>query len=307
MDIRLKFTEFWGGFDPNDNVFTWSLRQKHNVIIDEINPNLVITQSLKRTNLGVFTIYYSNEPFFPSNTETDDIADHYIGATHLNIPNYSRMAGYYKYLYHHISRGTIKDSSFFKSFDRPISQKNNFCCFIARWGYGYRAEFFKKLNTYKKVHSNLVGDFVIPTDNTTLPESIPKVNYINQYKFYLSYENNWRGEHPAFPGANLENGFIIDMNGFISEKLFEPYLAGVIPIYWGSKCVTDEFNPTTFLNRYDYNSDEEFIEKILQVDSDDNLYKSYFKEPISHSNQKDVLNLEYTIELMDNIVKNSNI
>jgi len=304
MNIRLKFIDFWNTFDSNDNVFTWSLRQKHNVMIDNINPNLIITQSLTRSNPNIFTIYYSNEPFFPNDTKTNNMADYYIGAMYLDIQIYSRMSGYHMYLHHHFSKGTIKDDSFFKLFNRPIPEKNNFCSFIAKSRYGYRNDFFNKLNMYKKVHSNLLGDFIVPTDNTTLPESIPKIKYISQYKFYLSYENNWRGQYPAFPNAELENGFLKDLNGLISEKIFEPYLAGVIPIYWGNKCISEEFNPTTFLNRHDYNSDEEFIEKIVQVDSDDNLYKSYFKEPISYTNQKDILNLDYTIQLMDNIIKN---
>jgi hypothetical protein len=59
MNIRLKFIDFWNTFDSNDNVFTWSLRQKHNVMIDNINPNLIITQSLTRSNPNIFTIYYN--------------------------------------------------------------------------------------------------------------------------------------------------------------------------------------------------------------------------------------------------------
>ena len=54
MNIRLHFDGFWNGFTPHDNLFVWVLSQKHNVVIDDINPNLVFTLDRKKFKNAFF-------------------------------------------------------------------------------------------------------------------------------------------------------------------------------------------------------------------------------------------------------------
>jgi hypothetical protein len=88
------------------------------------------------------------------------------------------------------------------------------------------------------------------------------------------------------------------MSGLISEKLVEPFVSGTIPIYWGSEIVSKEFNSKTFLNYYDFKNENDLIDKIIELDKNDNLYNSYFKEKILNNH---MLNISYITNLFDDI------
>nr|WP_272916661.1 glycosyltransferase family 10 [Helicobacter saguini] len=71
-----------------------------------------------------------------------------------------------------------------------------------------REEVFKALNEYKKVdsggkHANNIG-FAIKN----------KIEWLKDYKFNLCFENS------SYPG-------------YLTEKLFDAFAAGCVPIYWG--------------------------------------------------------------------------
>lgn len=302
MDIRLHFDDFWGGFNPNSNIWIWILKQKHNVVLDSANPNLVFTMD-KRNYPNALTVYYSNEPFYPDYNIVDSMYDFSMANFFLDKPNYIRFPSYYMYIHEFLHNGLISDLSFFKKINREIPRKTNFCSFVSKSINGKRGSFFNKLNQYKKVDSNVTNDFHIPFDNSQFTSSRPKIEFIKKYKFNIAFENNFRGNYQCFPNAKLENGFLLDMGGLISEKLIEPFVSGTIPIYWGSEMVGTEFNSNTFLNYYDFNNEEAFIEKIIELDNNDELYNSYFNEPISGDNQKDILSLDYLTELFEIIVK----
>ena len=301
MDIRLHFDGFWDGFTPHDNVFVWALSQKHNVIIDNVNPNVVFTLD-KRKFPNAFTIYYNGgEPYYPE--PSIEIADHFIGGFYLDYPNYTRFSHYYLYFYLFIKHGIISNLDFFKTSDRLIPEKTKFCSMVSRSMHGKRGRFIEKLSKYKKVETNAPPyfHFNVPFDKTSLNSTLPKINFIKDYKFNIAFENNYRAHYPSYPNAIIENGEMVNMNGLINEKLVEPLVAGVIPIYWGSDRVHEEFNSKTFLNYFDFNNDDDLIDKIIEIDNNDELYASYFKEPISGVN--DVLTLDYLVNLFDEIIK----
>ncbi len=91
-------------------------------------------------------------------------------------------------------------------------KKTNFCSFIVSNGGNkftyFRDVFFEELSKYKKVDSggkwkNNIGE---PVDN--------KIEWLKSYKFNICFENS------SYPG-------------YLTEKLFEAFAAGCIPIYWG--------------------------------------------------------------------------
>ena len=54
--------------------------------------------------------------------------------------------------------------------------------------------------------------------------------------------------------------------GYITEKILNAYLGGAIPIYWGdSKSVNYFFNPDSFININNFNSFNECIDYILEL------------------------------------------
>ena len=84
-----------------------------------------------------------------------------------------------------------------------------------------------------------------------------------------------------------------------NEKIVEAFIAGTIPIYWGNSKIAEEFNKNTFLNLNDFESEEALIDKIIEIDQNDDLYKSFFKEKIAVNNN---FSMEYLSDLFDNIL-----
>lgn len=104
-------------------------------------------------------------------------------------------------------------------------------------------------------HLNNIGRFV---DD--------KLSFIKEYKFTIAFENS------GFPG-------------YTTEKLVHPMMAHSLPIYWGNELVERDFNPKSILNYADFQNEEELIERIIEIDNDNNLYMEYLKQPYYHDNQ----------------------
>jgi hypothetical protein len=49
--------------------------------------------------------------------------------------------------------------------------------------------------------------------------------------------------------------------------------------------VAKDFNPKSFLNYHDFPNEEALIERIIEIDRDDNLYLQYMKEPFFYGNK----------------------
>ena len=67
--------------------------------------------------------------------------------------------------------------------------------------------------------------------------------------------------------------------GYCTEKILESFAAGTIPIYYGDETAVQDFNPKAFINCHDYASIDEVIEKIKQLDNDDEAYLQMLNEP----------------------------
>jgi len=143
------------------------------------------------------------------------------------------------------------------------TKREKFCSYIAT-NAGFennRQIFVEKLSKYKRVdcggrHLNNVGGVIPPGTNAS-----GKIEHNKQYKFAIAFENK---QYP----------------GYVTEKIYDVYKSGCIPIYWGTPDVVNDFNPSTFINANDFADFDALIEHIRRVDSDDELYASYFKQPI---------------------------
>ena len=52
-----------------------------------------------------------------------------------------------------------------------------------------------------------------------------------------------------------------------------------VPIYWGSATVDLDFNPESFINAGNFDSLESFIDHVIKIDNDDNLYNDMISQP----------------------------
>jgi len=78
-----------------------------------------------------------------------------------------------------------------------------------------------------------------------------KLETLKHYKFCICYEN------------------MRDVKGYITEKIFDCFAAGVVPVYWGASNVTDFIPEKCFIDRRKFCDEEElycFLKKIPKED-----------------------------------------
>jgi hypothetical protein len=75
-----------------------------------------------------------------------------------------------------------------------------------------------------------------------------KIDCIKNYKFCICYEN------------------MHNQRGYITEKIFDAMIAGVIPIYWGAKNITDYIPADCFIAREKFENDQQLYDYIKKMD-----------------------------------------
>jgi len=65
---------------------------------------------------------------------------------------------------------------------------------------------------------------------------------MRNYKFYFAYENM---QH---------------IDGYVTEKIFDSFKAGCVPVYWGAQNITDYVPKSCFIDRRDFANDEELYQ-----------------------------------------------
>lgn len=151
--------------------------------------------------------------------------------------------------------------------DRSMA-KRKFCNFIYKdsnqkmEGVKLRGEFFKLLSKYK--HIDAPGKVFNNMNNSIEPREgnwrAGKLDFIQDYKFTIAFENS-------------------NSDGYTTEKLPDPLFAHSIPIYFGNPKVGLEYNKKAFIHVNDYNSLEDVVKKVIELDNDDDAYMAMLNEP----------------------------
>jgi len=253
--IKIYFTDFWPGFNIEDNFFINLIKNEYDVQLDRNNPDFIFYSNFGTdyTKYNCTRIYYTGENTRPDYSECDwaftfDFSDDY---RNYRFPLYGIFAD-------------MEEMTKPKDAEKLLSEKKEFCNFIySNPGPKKRKEIFFKLSKYKQVHS--VGRYL-----NNLGYSLPgfvqeKRDFISKYKFTFAFENS-------------------SYSGYTTEKILDPLLCGSIPLYWGNKDVAKDFNPKSFLNYHDYENDQMFIEKIIELDTNKTKYLEMISEPAFHNN-----------------------
>lgn len=112
--------------------------------------------------------------------------------------------------------------------------------------------------------------------------SVPtKLEVLKQYKFCICYENTK------------------DLQGYVTEKIFDCFEAGCVPVYWGAKNITTYIPKDCFIDRRDFVSNSELYGFIKRMTKED--YLAYL-ENIRKFLNSDVAKL-FSIEHFINIWK----
>jgi len=163
-------------------------------------------------------------------------------------------------------------------------KKTKFCCFINSNPVPFREEFVKKLSTYKRI--DCTGKRLLNIDRPWPRGYQETLNRVSQYKFIISFENS-------------------SNSGYFTEKPWYGFLANTIPIYWGDPDVYMDHVQHSFLNRVDFHTDSQFIDKIVSLDHDDDLYNEMLiTDKVKNVNSYDVNRLKM---FLNNIINEYNI
>lgn len=245
--IRLGFSDFWPGFNPEDNFFTRLLRQRYRVQISE-TPDFLIHSCFGKEHLRstCTRIFYTGENRRADWHSTDwaftfDYTDH---PRHFRLPLWPLYAP---------ADSLVKPPEF--DVEAIVARKTQFCAFVVSNPLcRVRNSFFRRLSKYKAVDS---GGLVLNTLGHRVQD---KQTFLSDYKFTIAFENTSRA-------------------GYTTEKLVEPMLAGSIPIYWGDPLVGRDFETGSFLSAHDLQSLDDLVDAVIAVDRDPGRYRQMLSRP----------------------------
>ena len=264
--IRLWYTDFYKGFDPANNYFQNLLSKHYEIILDTIEPDYLIFSCYSKEFLNYknsVRIFYTGENLVPDFNLCDyGIGFSYLefGDRYLRYPNFALIEAQFEQL--------IKPKGFSKE---DLRKKEYFCNFIYSNAKAdpARDHFFQLLSKYKKVvspGSHLNNASMDIGNRYTEDWMYTKLNFQSKCKFSIAFENS-------------------SSPGYTTEKLMHTYITNSIPIYWGNPGVTRDFNPRSLINSHDFNSFEEVIERVIEIDKNEELALKYLNEPPFHQNQ----------------------
>jgi len=163
--------------------------------------------------------------------------------------------------------------------DIPFSKKDKLCVMISgnKTNRDSRELYSERLNAIRYFEKNHPNDFDLYGTNwdirtfrtfhrlnrfhfirKILAEKRPsyrgvvnkKIDILSKYKFSFCYEN------------------AKDITGYITEKIFDSFFAGTIPIYLGAPNVKDFIPESTFIDKGHFSNYDELYDFIVKIDED---------------------------------------
>ena len=212
--------------------------------------------------------------------ESRDIVDNYdiyIG-TRTNTKANSSI--YIPYLYLSLKEHykSIKPNDY-------LNTKKLFCAFMYSYDVPHRIKYFNLLNGYKRVDglgNSCHNKDIINKNRENNSYLDDAVEIYTEYKFVLALENFYQ-------------------EGYFTEKIINPLIAGSIPIYWGTPDVFNYINKKRVIYIQDYKNDEELMDKIIELDNSDEEYNKIISEPVFIRQPDDIFNeFEQKIKILFN-------
>jgi hypothetical protein len=283
MTNYIFFYNWWPGFhekyDANhigfyEELFSLSDKLKNFQITNDINIANVLVEAgkpddkIRNIKKWKYTINYIGEPVLP------DFEKYNLVLTSVNdIENVVDLP---------LSIAYIHCNHFFPLLIAPRNIEcvpSLFCSFVvSNDKCVIRNNIFKRLNAYKKVDSmgryanNVGGNVPYPYWSREF------IDVIGKYKFMICGENT-------------------KMATYSTEKIVNPYLAKVIPIYWGAHNITNIFNHESMLFLEDETDEsfEKLINKVIELDNDHEKYLEFVNRPIFNQHNQNFIEQHYNL------------
>lgn len=248
MELKINFVDFWPGFDSHHNIFVDILTKKYDVVISA-QPDYLVYSIFGYENLNYedcVKIFYVGENITPD----FNLCDYAIGFDLMDFGDRYMRLPYYVF-------SGIESLAHPKIIVPEVVLNRKFCSFVVSNASGAapeRERFFHLLSEYKPVDSG--GRF----KNNVGGPVVDKNKFVSNYKFNIAFENSMR-------------------DGYTTEKIMEPMIVNSLPIYWGNKQVGLDFNLGSFIDASDYPSLEALVERVIQLDTNDEEYLSILSKP----------------------------
>lgn len=285
MSLNVHVNGFWDGFlnktDANHIGFFETIFPKTmSMSMTNTNNNIhsanvlfesIFSKSMASNKNWLCKIQYTGEPRWRAIANYDlTLGSFEDGEKIINLP---------LFVYYIHSRSLLD-----KLIHRPMraTVPPKFCCFIVSNGNCHvRNKMFNMLSRYKRVDSH--GKFQNNTgkplqSNYSTPEFL---DFISNYKFIICFENSKFGTYST-------------------EKIVNPYLASIVPIYWSSHKIKDTLNPESMLFLDDEREESyvKLIQKVIELDCNDEKYLEFVNRPVF--SQLNHWNENYTIDVLSN-------
>lgn len=270
---KINFVDFWPGFSCQDDIIWKYLSKEYGATLD-LNPDLLVCSVFGNTknNYRCKKLLLSHENFhrwirYVPTAYPHDI-DYIISN---NTRGGLRIKSTCRHFHNICGASEINETNQDKFFNRDfisdiLPHKNKFCSFVFSNGSNdegciYRDNLFHELNAYKKVDS--AGPYLNNTNGERAPHGHEYLSWLAKYKFAIAFENS-SGE------------------GYFTEKIIRPYLAGTVPIYWAHSSYNDYFNPHSMIFCSNIVST---VQKIAEIDQDPYKYEKILREPAFLTNE----------------------
>lgn len=287
--IKIYFSDFWGSFYYDNNYFYNLLKLKYDIILDGNEPDILF-YSVFGNNHHRFDrnktikIFYTGENIRPNFND----CDYSFSFDYLDDNRNYRLPLWVLYI-NWFNRPIYENNCYLVELETLLNKnkniiiKNKFCSFLASNPSGKRVEFVPKLSNYKRVDCGGKLYNNIPQISGT-ENSIEKFNFIENYKFNISFENS------SYPG-------------YCTEKIIHSMDKKCIPIYWGDEFVSKDFNKNSFLDFNSSKTDEKLIDEIIKIDNNDKLYQEILDEPWFVNNKiPDYLTIDTILNFLEKII-----
>ncbi|MEY3197461.1 MAG: hypothetical protein RLZZ59_832 [Pseudomonadota bacterium] len=249
------------------------IREKYNIEYVDKDPHIILHGHLNKHKVpnypDAIKIFYTGEVFLENDPPKYlDNFDLVLGFDFIDKPNYFRLP--FQYVYQPIAEKIRHD------YDRKMScnpKKKHFACFLVsnggEWrpgkfdGASTRTHLFHRLSLYKKVLSGgkYLNNIGSPAPNT--------FEFLSQCKFTIAYENT------------------LNYPGYVTEKPFNAWLAGTVPIYNTEPSGLVDLNKNAVIFAGDFKDEEALVDYIIKVDNDDKLYCDIWNKHITNDSSRD--------------------
>lgn len=258
--IKVKFSGVYPGFEPEWMELYNILKRHYNVQIVDKDPDYILCDAFEPfydyVRYPQVRIMFNGENYVPDYNLVDYSISRYpitFGDRNFYLPGCVYPLQRWLELpkkQRDYDLDFVRSKKYFANFIASHESEN-----------GIRGDFFKQLCQYKRVESpgtylnNMSEKISIQWENNS------KIDFQKQCKFTLCFEST-------------------SHYGFITEKITDAFYSDTIPVYYGSANVKEIFNEKAFINCADFASFDDVIERIKELDQDDEKYLEMMRQPI---------------------------